>query len=110
MGLSRWRTRSQPSTAASSCESCARYRVPAVYAWGYFVTMGGLASYGVDQVDIFRRAALYLDRILRGDAVGDLPVQAPTKFELMINLSTAKAVWPCDSTHATRALADEVIE
>lgn len=70
----------------------ARYRVPAAYPWTFFVTEGGLVSYGVDQVDIWRRAAAYIDRILRGQKPGDLPVQAPTVFELYINRKTAKAL------------------
>ena len=66
--------------------------MPAVYASRYFVTGGGLISYGPDLVDQFRRAADYVDRILKGEKPADLPVQAPTKFELAINLKTAKAL------------------
>lgn len=68
------------------------HRVPAVYPFRYFAQVGGLMSYGLDGVDIFRRAAQYVDRILRGEKPGDLPVQAPTKYELVINLKTAKAL------------------
>jgi ABC-type uncharacterized transport system substrate-binding protein len=70
----------------------ATHRVPAVYPFRYFAQAGGLMSYGLDGVDIFRRAAQYVDRILKGEKPGDLPVQAPTKFELVINLKTAKAL------------------
>src|SRR5262249_35915027 len=69
-----------------------RHRLPAVYPYGYFAADGGLVSYGSDFVDLYRRAASYVDRILRGEKPGDLPVQAPTKFELVINLRTAKAM------------------
>jgi ABC-type uncharacterized transport system substrate-binding protein len=70
----------------------ARYRLPAIYAFRYFVAAGGLISYGYDPVDLFRRAASYVDRILRGEKPGDLPVQQPQKFELVINLKTATAL------------------
>ena len=70
----------------------ARYRLPAVYAYRFFAVLGGLLSYGVDLTDNFRRAATYADRILKGEKPADLPVQAPTKYELMINLKTAKAL------------------
>jgi putative ABC transport system substrate-binding protein len=70
----------------------ARYKLPATYFLRDFVTAGGLISYGPDQIDPHRRAAGYVDRILRGDKPADLPVQAPTKFELAINLKTAKAL------------------
>jgi len=70
----------------------ARLRVPTVYPYRYFVEAGGLLSYGVDVTDLFRRAPEYVNRILRGANPGDLPVQAPTKFELAINLKTAKAL------------------
>jgi putative ABC transport system substrate-binding protein len=70
----------------------ARYKLPAVYPYRYFATDGGLLSYGPNTVDPFRRAAGYVDRILKGEKPADLPVQAPTKYELVINLKTAKAL------------------
>ena len=70
----------------------ARYRLPAVYYNRYFATGGGLISYGPDYIDQFRLAAGYVDRILKGEKPADLPVQAPTKYELVINLKTAKAL------------------
>jgi putative ABC transport system substrate-binding protein len=68
----------------------ARLRIPAVYPYRYFVNEGGLASYGVDVLDLFRRVPDYVDRILQGARPADLPVQAPKKFELVINLKTAR--------------------
>jgi putative ABC transport system substrate-binding protein len=70
----------------------AQFRIPAIYAYRYFAEAGGLVSYGVDAIDQFRRASEYVSRILRGAKPADLPVQAPTKFELVINLKTAKAL------------------
>jgi putative ABC transport system substrate-binding protein len=70
----------------------ARHRLPAIYSQRVFVTGGGLISYGPDRVDQYRHAASYVDRILRGEKPADLPVQAPTKYELVINLKTAKAL------------------
>ena len=70
----------------------ARHKLPAVYYRRYFVTSGGLISYGYDLVDQFRRAAGYIDRILKGEKAADLPVQAPTRYELVINLKTAKTL------------------
>jgi ABC-type uncharacterized transport system substrate-binding protein len=70
----------------------AQFRIPAIYPYRYFADEGGLLSYGVDTLDLFRRASEYVSRILRGDKPADLPVQAPTKFELVINLKTAKAL------------------
>jgi putative ABC transport system substrate-binding protein len=72
--------------------AAARNNVPAVYPNSAVVRDGGLLSYGVDRVDIFRRAAAYVDRILRGEKPGDLPVQFPTKYEMVVNLKTAKAL------------------
>ena len=77
---------------ASIISAAVLNNVPAVYWDSRFARDGGLLSYGVDQVDIFRRAATYVDRILRGAKPGDLPVQLPTKFEMVVNLKTAKAL------------------
>jgi putative ABC transport system substrate-binding protein len=87
----------------------ARYRLPAVTPFRFFAKLGGLLSYGVDLTDNFRRAAAYVDRILRGDKPADLPVQAPTKYELTINLKTAKALG-LDVPVQLQQRADEVIE
>ena len=87
----------------------ARHRLPAVYPFRYFVTSGGLISYGPDPIDEFRRAAGYVDRILKGEKAADLPVQAPTKYELAINLKTANALG-LTMPRSLLARADEVIE
>jgi putative ABC transport system substrate-binding protein len=86
-----------------------RHRLPAVFPFRYYAELGGLLSYGSDQHDNYRRAAAYVDRILRGDKVGELPVQAPVKFALTINLKTAKALG-LTVPPALLAQADEVIE
>lgn len=85
------------------------HRVPAIYAYGFHVVAGGLISYGPDVSDLYRRAAEYVDRILRSADPADLPVQAPTKFEMAINLKTAKALG-LTIPPSLLAQADEVIE
>jgi putative ABC transport system substrate-binding protein len=87
----------------------ARHRLPAVYPYRFFVTAGGLISYGLDTTDPFRRAAGYVDRILKGEKPDELPVQAPTKYELVINLKTAKALG-LTVPDMLLARADQVIE
>jgi putative tryptophan/tyrosine transport system substrate-binding protein len=87
----------------------AQYKLPAVYYRRYFVDSGGLISYGYDAVQQFRGAASYVDRILKGEKPADLPVQAPTKYELVINLETAKALGIA-IPQTLLARADEVIE
>jgi len=87
----------------------ARYRLPAVYPFRFFAELGGLLSYGSDRLDPFRRAASYVDRILKGEKPSELSVQAPVKFELVINLKTAKALG-LDASFHLQQRADEVIE
>ena len=87
----------------------ARHRLPAVYPFRYFTASGGLMSYGIDSKDLFRRAATYVDRLLKGAKASDLPVQNPTRFQLVINLKTAKALGVTIPL-ALLAGADEVIE
>jgi putative ABC transport system substrate-binding protein len=87
----------------------ARHKLPAVYPTRYSVSAGGLISYGPDLLDQFRRAAGYVDRILKGEKPADLPVQTPTKYELVINLKTAKALGLA-MPPAVLGRADEVVE
>ena len=87
----------------------AQHRLPAVPTTRYFVTDGGLMSYGPDRVDLYRRAAGYVDRILMGEKPADLPVQTPTRYQLVISLNTAKALG-LDLPASLLARADEVIE
>jgi putative ABC transport system substrate-binding protein len=90
-------------------ELAARHRLPAVYAYRYFAVDGGLMSYGVEPVVMWAQAATYVDRILRGAKPADLPVQTPTKFQLVINLKTAKALG-LTIPESFLLRADEVIE
>jgi putative ABC transport system substrate-binding protein len=87
----------------------ARHRLPSIYSERVFVTNGGLVYYGADRIELYRGAASYVDRILRDEKVGDLPYQQPTKYELVINLKTAKALG-LTVPQALQASADEVIE
>ena len=87
----------------------ARHRLPAIYPFRFFADSGGLMSYGTDVAEVFRRAATYVDRVLKGTTPGELPIQAPTKYELIINLKTAKALG-IDVPPSLLARADEVIE
>jgi putative tryptophan/tyrosine transport system substrate-binding protein len=103
-----------PSPAASRHSNriialAARHRLPAIYAWRFYAAAGGLVSYTADLPDEYRKTAGYVDRILRGEKPADLPVQAPTKYELVINMKTAKALG-LDVPATVLARADEVIE
>ena len=94
---------------ASIISAAARNNVPAVYTLPEFATDGGLLSYGPDRMDLVRRAATYVDRILRGAKPAELPVQLPTKFEMVVNLKTAKALG-LTVPQSILLRADEVIE
>ena len=87
----------------------ARHHVPAIYPFRFFAASGGLMSYGTDVTEVFRRAATYVDRVLKGTTPGELPIQTPTKYELIINLKTAKALG-LSIPPGLLAIADEVIE
>ena len=91
------------------CALAARHRLPAIYPFRRFITSGGLAYYGADTKDMYRKLAEYVDRILKGAKPADLPVQTPTKFELIINLKTAKALGLTVPPQIV-ARADELIE
>jgi putative ABC transport system substrate-binding protein len=95
--------------AGAMVAAAARHRLPAIYPFRSFAARGGLLSYGADTVDIIRHAAGYVDRILRGEMPGDLPVQFPTKYETVINLKTAKSLG-LTVPSSLLATADEVIE
>jgi putative tryptophan/tyrosine transport system substrate-binding protein len=97
------------SHRGSIISAAARNNVPAVYRYSFFAKDGALLSYGPDPVDTYRRAATYVDRILRGAKPGDLPVQFPTKFEMVVNLKTAKALG-LNVPQSILLRADEVIE
>jgi putative ABC transport system substrate-binding protein len=86
-----------------------RHRLPSVYAFRYYPANGGLASYGVDPINLYKRAASYVDRILKGEKPADLPVQMANKYELVINLKTARALG-LDIPVSVLARTDEVIE
>ena len=102
------RSRFSDRPVASRCAST-RHRLPTVYPARYFITAGGLISYGPDPIDPFRHAAGYVDRILKGEKPADLPVQASTRYELVINLKAAKALG-LTIPPTLLATADEVIE
>jgi putative ABC transport system substrate-binding protein len=90
-------------------ELMARHRLPAMYPLADYVNAGGLISYGINNLDLFRRAATYVDKILKGARPADLPIEEPTKFELVINLKTAKAL-SLTIPQSLRLRADQVIE
>ena len=103
------RCRSSGCSAPGRIGLAAQHQLPAVYFNRLFVEVGGLISYGADTIDPLRRAANYVDRILKGEKPADLPVQAPTKYELVVNLKTAKTLG-LDVPTTVLARADEVIE
>ncbi len=90
-------------------ELAARLRLPAIYSFRFYTADGGLMSYGIDQTELVREAASYVDRILRGANPTDLPVQLPTKYQLVINIKTANALG-LNVPNSMQLLADEVIE
>jgi ABC-type uncharacterized transport system substrate-binding protein len=90
-------------------ELAARLRLPTIYSFRFYAASGGLISYGIDQTELVREAASYVDRILRGANPGELPVQLPTKYQLVINLKTANTLG-LNVPHSLQLLADEVIE
>ena len=98
-----------PGGRASIISAAARNNVPAVYGASEPARDGGLLSYGPDRVDLYRRAATYVDRILRGEKLGDLPVQFPAKYEMVVNLKTAKALG-LTVPQSILLRADEIIE
>ena len=98
-----------PTNRQSIIALAARHHLPAVYPFRYFVASGGLMSYGIETLETYRQAASYVARVLKGENPGDLPVQAPSKYELVINLKTAKALG-LDVPPTLLARADEVIE
>ena len=99
----------KPTTLNLIIALVARHRVPTIFPYRYMADAGGLIAYGIDNGDLWRRTPSYVDQILKGAKVGDLPVQLPTKFELVINLKTAKALG-FDLPATLLARADEVIE
>jgi putative tryptophan/tyrosine transport system substrate-binding protein len=96
-------------TKAAGLALTAKHRLPDLYALNYYPASGGLASYGADVIDLYRRATNYIDRILKGEKAADLPVQFPTKYQLVINMKTAKALG-IEVPTSLLVRADEVIE